>query len=86
MVQIFKKDIQEDYYLFWMHGCYKKIIHRHLNDVKDNIPGYLGKSQISEYLKNKEPSNICEDEIPRNSIELTFEFLRNYIGKIAKSQ
>jgi hypothetical protein len=47
-----------------MHEVYKKIIERYLNDLKDNVLGYLGTSQISEYLKNQEPSNIWEDELP----------------------
>jgi hypothetical protein len=58
-----------------MHGCYKNLIQRYLNDLKDNVPRYLGTSQISKYLKSQEPSNIQEDELPGDSIERNLECL-----------
>jgi hypothetical protein len=65
---------------------YKNLIERYLNDLKDNVLGSLGTSQILESLKNQEPSNIWEDELPGDSIERTLKFLDNSIGKIQKSQ
>jgi hypothetical protein len=70
MVQSFKKKIQEDYYLLYMHGVYKKIIQRYLNEIK----------------KIQEPSNIWEDELPSDSIERTLKIPGNSIGKIQEYQ
>jgi hypothetical protein len=51
MVQSFKKEIQDDYHLFYMHMVYKTFIKIYLNDIKYNVLGYLGTSHILEYLK-----------------------------------
>jgi hypothetical protein len=48
-----------------MHGVYKNIIQRYLNDLK----------------KSQEPSNIQEDELPGDSIERTLKIPGNSIGK-----
>jgi hypothetical protein len=53
-----------------MHGVYKNIIQRYLNDLK----------------KSQEPSNIQEDELPGDSIERTLKCPGNSIGKIQESQ
>jgi len=56
-----------------------------LNDLKDNVLGSLGISQISKYLKSQEPSKIWEDELPIDSIEITLKGPGNSIGKIKNS-
>jgi hypothetical protein len=53
-----------------MHGVYKNIIQRYLNDLK----------------KSQEPSNIWEDELLGDSIERTLKIPDNSIGKIQESQ
>jgi hypothetical protein len=53
-----------------MHGVYKNIIQRCLNDLK----------------KSQEAQNIWENELPGDSIERTLKIPGNSIGKIQKSQ
>jgi hypothetical protein len=53
-----------------MHGVYKKIIQRYLNDLK----------------KIQEPSNIWEDELPSDSIKKNMKCSCNSIGKIQETQ
>ena len=66
-----------------MHGVYKKLIEIYLNDLKDNVLGYLDTIQIPKYLKSQEPSNIREIEL---SIEIILKFPCNSIGKMQESQ
>jgi hypothetical protein len=83
MVQSFINNIQEDLYLFYMHGVYDNIIEIYLNELKDNALGYLGTNYISKYFKSQLPSNIQEDEL---SSQINLKFPCNSIGNIQEFQ